>query len=187
MKPKLTIADFERAAKSLGVSMAHVRAVAEVESRGAGFLKSGDPSLLFERHLFSRWTNGVYDKTHPDISGPRGGYGAAGQNQHVRMKRAEALNRDVAWRSASWGMFQVFGDNWRQVGYPSLEAFVEAQRRSEGDHLDAFVGYVKGFGLVNALKTQNWHAFARGYNGRDYASHGYHTKLAAAFKKWSSQ
>ena len=33
---------------------------------------------------------------------------------------------------------------------------------------------------------QDWLGFARGYNGAGYATHGYHTKLAAAFAKWQA-
>ncbi len=35
------------------------------------------------------------------------------------------------------------------------------------------------------LRRQDWAGFARGYNGAQYAKHGYDTKLAAAFATWS--
>ncbi|NVH65249.1 DUF3380 domain-containing protein, partial [Burkholderia pseudomallei] len=45
----LTDGDLVRAADTLGVSVACVRAVNEVESRGVGFLDDGRPKILFER------------------------------------------------------------------------------------------------------------------------------------------
>lgn len=185
-KPKLASADFERAAARLGVSVAHVRAVAEVESRGAAFLPSGEPTILFERHVFSKLTGGKFDKTHPNISNPtRGGYGASGQNQHVRLQQAVKLDREAALQSASWGIFQVMGFNWKLVGFPSLQDFINAMYAGEQGSLEAFVGFIEANKLQGALKRQDWHAFAKTYNGSGYASHGYHTKLAAAYKKWS--
>jgi hypothetical protein len=63
-------------AKDLECDMAVLKAIAEVETKGAAFwrINAQDgkqvPSILFERHWFSRLTKHVRDKTHPDISGP---------------------------------------------------------------------------------------------------------------------
>jgi hypothetical protein len=43
---------FETAAKAVGVPESYMRAVAEIESRGEGFLKDGSVKILFERHWF---------------------------------------------------------------------------------------------------------------------------------------
>jgi peptidoglycan hydrolase-like protein with peptidoglycan-binding domain len=48
----LSDADLVQAADTLGVPVACVRAVNEVESRGSGFLTDGRPAILFERHIF---------------------------------------------------------------------------------------------------------------------------------------
>lgn len=45
---------FTQAAKSLGVPESYVRAIAEVETSGDSFLKSGSMKILFERHWFHR-------------------------------------------------------------------------------------------------------------------------------------
>ena len=42
-------------------------------------------------------------------------------------------------------------------------------------------------GLLKHLRAKNWAAFARLYNGPAYASRGYHTRMAAAYKKYKSQ
>ncbi|AZA64465.1 DUF3380 domain-containing protein [Chryseobacterium carnipullorum] len=56
----LTEQDYINAAKELGCEVAAIKAVAEVESRGSGFLSSGEPKILFERHRFYKYTNGKY-------------------------------------------------------------------------------------------------------------------------------
>ena len=52
MPPSLTEADYAAAAGRLGCSVAAIKAVAKVESKGSGFLPSGEPRILFERHVF---------------------------------------------------------------------------------------------------------------------------------------
>ena len=52
MSTTLTAADFARAAKNLNVEIAAIRAVAEVEAAGAGFLPDGRPAILYEAHMF---------------------------------------------------------------------------------------------------------------------------------------
>jgi two-component sensor histidine kinase len=50
----LTEEDYKRAARRLGCSVAAIKAVAEVEAPGSGFLPDGRPKILFERHIFRR-------------------------------------------------------------------------------------------------------------------------------------
>ncbi len=42
-------------------------------------------------------------------------------------------------------------------------------------------------GLLKHLRSKNWAAFARLYNGPAYASRGYHTRMATAYKKYKKQ
>lgn len=191
----LTEKDFQDAAEELSVDVAAIKAVAEVESRGDGFLPSGEPKILFERHKFHKYTNGKFSTPeNRNISWPtpskRGTgkineYGATSE-QHARLAKAAALDRDAALQSASWGRFQVMGFNWKSLEYPSLQSFINAMYRSEADHLDAFLRYVKANGLLGALRNHRWAAFARGYNGKDYKINNYDTKLAAAYRKYSN-
>jgi len=55
LTPKAPSANmFMDAARTLGVVIPIIQAVAEVESNGKGFLLSGQPTILFERHVFYR-------------------------------------------------------------------------------------------------------------------------------------
>lgn len=185
-KPTLTDADFIRAARRLRCDVPAIKAVAQVESRGAGFLATGEPKILFEAHIFDRLTAGRFRRSHPRLSSPKWDkslYAGSGAGEHKRLQEAVDLDRDAALQSASWGRFQIMGFNWKLVGRPSLQAFVNAQYRSEGEHLNDFVGYVVGRHLDDELREHRWTAFAAGYNGPGYAQNHYDTKMAAAYAR----
>ena len=169
------------AAQKLGCEVAAVRAVIDVESKG-GFLPDKRPKILFERHYFSRLTNGRFNGGHPGISNPQwGGYGAGGAHQYDRLAEAIALDRDAALRSASWGLFQIMGDHAKTLGYADAEAFVAEMVSGEPAQLDAFVRFVKVNGLADELVRHDWAGFARRYNGPAFRANRYDTKLAAAY------
>lgn len=184
MKPVLTEKDYQDAARLLGCEVAAIKAVAEVESAGGGFLADGQPKILFERHYFHKLTGGKYSAKYPDISNPSpGGYGKESQ-QHDKLARAAALDRNAALQSASWGKFQIMGANFKLAGFATLQLFINAMYESEAAHLMAFCNFIKNTGLLPALKAKNWAAFARGYNGSGYAKNRYDEKMAAAYKRY---
>jgi len=182
----LTEQDYINAAKELGCEVAAIKAVASVEGRGSGFLPSGEPKILFERHKFYKFTNGAFAQSNPDLcSRTPGGYGKESE-QHKKLQRAVALNRDAALMSCSWGAFQVMGEHWKTLGYSSIQDFVNKMYRSEADHLDSFVRYIKAFALTNHLRNKNWAAFAKGYNGPGYKANNYDVKMATAYNKYKN-
>ncbi|MFT4092126.1 MAG: N-acetylmuramidase family protein [Niabella sp.] len=188
VKPVLTRQDYADAAIILSSEAAIIKAVAAIESNGEGFLATGEPKILFERHIFSRRTGGIYDYANPDISNPvPGGYGAAGTNQHKRLQQAVALNRNAALMSASWGKFQIMGFNYALAGYNSLQEFITAMYKSEREHLIAFTRYIISASLDDELRQKQWTDFARKYNGPDYRKNQYDSKLEAAYKKYSTE
>lgn len=186
-KPQLTNQDFCRASKRLRCAVAAIKGVAQTESAQSGFYSDGFPVILFERHLFRKFTNGRYDKDYPEISGPPGNYGAGGANQRRKFSIAFAINPDAAMKSCSWGKFQILGSNHKVCGYNTVGAFVDAMKESEGKHLDAFVGFVIGNNLDGHLRNHDWKKFARGYNGPGFAKNKYDTKMANAFAKFSAE
>lgn len=188
---KLASTDFVAAANSLGCEVAAVRAVAEVESGGrTGFDDKKRPKILFEIHLFREATKSKYDKTHPHLSAPyksplrRASYK---KDQWAVMREAFGLDPDAAVKSASWGMFQVLGRNYQMCGWKNVRQFVYDMFESEGQHLRAFLGYCRGANITRHLKTRNWAAFALGYNGEDYKSNAYDTKMASAYARYKRQ
>lgn len=193
---KLTTADFEKAAKSLGdgVSVALIRAFAEVESGGrSGFGPKGLPIIAYEGHVFRKLTRRkgkTYDQSHPLLSyeykkkaGPE--WKVNNKDQTTAWKTltaAMALDHNAALQSCSWGMFQVMGFNYADCGYATVDDFVAAMKAGELGQLDAFVGYCKKkAGMVAALKTKDFVQMATLYNGEDYGD--YDKRIAKAYKK----
>jgi hypothetical protein len=174
-------AAIESAAQKIGCAVAAVRAVIDVESRG-GFLPDGRPKILFERHYFCRLTGGKHDRANADISQKKWGGYKGGAAEFDRLERAVALDRSAALRSASWGAFQIMGDNFKACGFGNVEEFVKAMVAGEPEQLGAFVNFVKNNRLDDELRRLDWAAFARGYNGPDYKANKYDEKLAAAFR-----
>lgn len=172
--------DVEAAATALGCQVAAVRAVIDVESRG-GFLPDTRPKILYERHFFHRLTNGKFDKGNEDISNATPGGYIGGAKEYDRLAKAIALDEDAALRSASWGAFQIMGNNCAMVGFNKVTDFVDAMVKGEAEQLTAFVAFVKAAGLVDELQRQDWTGFARGYNGPAFAKNRYDAKLKAAF------
>jgi len=170
----------EEAASKLDCEVAAIRAVIAVESSG-GFFGDKRPKILFERHYFSRLTNHKFDAGNPDISSkkPRGYIG--GPAEYDRLRRAMALDEPAALQSASWGAFQIMGENWKVCGYSTVDEFIDAMVASEDQQLDAFVRFVKSKKLDDELRRFDWEGFARGYNGSGYKENDYDKKLAAAF------
>ena len=195
MSTTLTAADFARAAKNLNVEIAAIRAVAEVEAAGAGFLPDGRPAILYEAHIFHKHTKGAHaaakDRRGVSLSSPRWNrslYGATGAAQHNRYEDARALNRDAANKACSWGAFQILGENHKICGFETSQEFVDAMWAGGASaHLDAFVNFIQANKLDGALRAKNWAAFARGYNGPAYAQNAYDKKMAAAYARWKAK
>jgi len=203
---KLTPADLARAAAALSCTVRQIKTVITVESGGGwfadvradilaldgpgGFIDGPDlPKILFEAHLFSRLTEGRFDKTHPHLSSPKWNRSLykGGQAEYARLYEAMSLDETAALKAASWAMFQILGQNHKAAGFPTVQAFVAAMKAGEGAHLDAFVAFVKNSGLAAKLRaisaaSKACEPFAIAYNGPAAKTHDYPGKLARAFK-----
>ncbi|HEX5362389.1 MAG TPA: N-acetylmuramidase family protein [Fluviicoccus sp.] len=192
---RLKAEDYSAAAAALGVPVAAVRAVTDVESKGSGFLEDGRPVILFERHIMrhrllqvGRKDVGDLQVKFPSIVNSKPGGYKGGKAEHDRLGLAATIHRQCALESCSWGLFQIMGFHWKALGYASVQEFINAMYRNEAGQLDAFVRFIKANpNLLKALKAQDWAAFAKGYNGPGYAANKYDTKMAAAFEHHSKQ
>jgi len=181
----LSAADYAGAADQLKVDVAAIQAIAEVETSGHAFDESGRPRILFERHYFHRHTAAKYDAAHPGISNARqGGYGKFSA-QYAKLEEAYRLAPEAALRSASWGRFQIMGDNFKAAGFTSIEAFVLAMSQSESEHLKAFTHFVmSNKAMLSALREHDWARFAKAYNGPSYLKNKYDAKLRDAHRRY---
>ncbi|MGY2295020.1 N-acetylmuramidase domain-containing protein [Pseudomonas yamanorum] len=192
--------DLVLAAERLGVPLASIYAVNEVESKGKGFLDNGKPVILFERHIMYRQLatarNAGDDpaelKRHADqlatanpaLVNPKPGGYIGGTAEHQRLAMARLIDDTAALESASWGAFQIMGFHWKRLGYASVQDFVEAMSAGESQQFDAFTRFIETDpALHKALKARKWAEFAKLYNGPDYLRNLYDTKLQRAYER----
>ena len=175
--------DFIAASKALACEIRAIKAVTSVEAPRGAFDKMGRPTILFERHLFSRLTLRQYDGRYPFISNPvAGGYSFPELDEYVRLQQAYALNATAALKATSWGLFQILGANHVTAGFSTVDQFVQAMCRSAGEQLAAFVMFVRANpDMLSAIQEKNWAQFARYYNGPQYMRNHYDTKLAEKY------
>nr|WKN36451.1 N-acetylmuramidase domain-containing protein [Tunicatimonas sp. TK19036] len=210
-----------RKEEGIELSMPVLKAVVEVESSGKGHLAEGKPKILFEGHKFWYWLKQSgktedelkeLQSRHPTILYPRWTteYYQGGLEEHKRLKLAKSIDKKAAVYSASWGLFQMLGENLEHNlknrlrpdatdddhFYRDYEDFERKQSVSEYYHFLDFLEFiktkrVKGTRLIDFISEKNkgkydWESFAYGYNGRGYKKNQYDIKLQAAYRKYQS-
>jgi murein DD-endopeptidase MepM/ murein hydrolase activator NlpD len=206
---KIEDKDYEDAANKLGCEVEVIKAIAKqetgkLEALGLGaFDKQNRPTILYERHIFSKMTDRAYDSKYPDLSSEKEYLAGTAKDkegkkyddgehyglfswQYKKLAKATLLNKEAAIQACSWGKFQVLGSNYKLCGFSSAVAFAKAMCKSEKEHLNVMVSFCIGNKLEPALKSKNWKAIAMTYNGPKYKKNKYDTELEAhynAFKK----
>lgn len=178
----LTALDYAAAARRLGVPIANIIALAEVEASGAGF-EAGCPKILFEPHRFHRATKGRFAAEHSHISYAKWGAKPYPRTQAERYRQlldAVALDVDAGFASASYGKFQILGENHAACGFAHAHEFAFAMAVDEAAQLGAFCAFIIRSGILPFLRASQWSEVARRYNGPAYAKHQYDVKLARA-------
>lgn len=189
MSKKLTDFDYCNAAEDLGCGVPIMKAVAETESAGDGYLGDGRIKIRFEGHKFKGFTGGKYDGSHPRISYP---YKVQRSKPHgyEAFNEAFALEPTVALLATSWGKFQPMGFTHDEAGFDDVHEFVEFLKISEGNQLLAFCALVKHRGLADELRRgtlADCATFARLYNGASYKDNNYDTKIFHGKEKYAKQ
>ncbi len=191
----LTESDYDDVARELGVEVAAIKAIVDIETGHIhrGFNPDDSPVINFDLGVFRTMAArrkiplSNYVKTHPLVFERPDArrFGSQQAAQHQRLLQAMDIDTIAAIQGTFWGMFQIGGFNWKRCGASSPQEFAELMSRNERDQLNLFAEFIRNSGLLPHLASKNWSAFARGYNGPAYASHGYHTRLARAYKKYS--
>ncbi|SOE87950.1 Putative peptidoglycan binding domain-containing protein [Caballeronia arationis] len=199
----LTLAAYQKAAQRLGVDVATVQTVCQVETSGAGFLNDGRCAILFERHQLYRTLQTVMSQAqlnqlvaqYPNLINPDPGGYLGGTQEWDRLNQAEAILQQhgaapgLAMRSASWGLFQIMGYYYVHAGYKSVEDYVAAMAVSEANQLDAFCDFLEDMnagGMITALRARDWTSFAIQYNGKNQSQNNYDGRLAGTYKSLTS-
>lgn len=184
----LTPADFTAAASRLGCSSRQIRAVCRVEAAASGFDGEGLPKILFERHKFHRATSGEFSPATFSMPAA-GGYTRDADHNGIgdswdKLSAAIATGYvDAAFQACSWGAFQVMGEWWDELGYPSPYALAWTCVQSEGDQLELFLRYIEHFELADEVRAITSNpatciGFAAAYNGPAFRKYAYHVKIA---------
>lgn len=181
-------------AREFNISPQNLLAMIDVESNGKVFAQIGtskEPYILFEPHLLYRrmtepgrseavklgiaskeWNKKLYAKTQ---------VGRWDQIREAkRLLKANGQDEGIAYECTSWGIGQVLGSNWKELGFSDIKHFVHTARSGAEGQIDLMIRYCARNDLIDELQEGRWTALARGYNGPRYAENAYDTKLAEA-------
>lgn len=169
-------------------------AVTETESAGVAFWTVNGrqvPAIRIEGHYFYRRLSGqklqramkagLAHKSAGVIKNPRSWAG-----RYEMLERMKAIDENAAIESCSWGLGQVMGAHWKSLGYKSPQHMVEVAMSGVEGQLDLMVKFIDVNGLRKFIKKRQWAKFAYRYNGPGYKKNRYHTKMAAAYRKFSN-
>lgn len=188
--------DYIKAAQDLGIEVATIKAVDEVESGGKGFWSNGQLVILYEPHIFWRqlqafkisplqvlkdkpvmkdvlykkWRTLPYPPTY---------------KRWAQLEKAATVHGEAAYNSASYGRYQIMGFHAKALGYKNSIDFAEQLKKGEDKHLEAFVRFIKATKLQSFLQKKDWAGFALRYNGAGYKANKYDEKLQKAYEKHS--
>lgn len=182
-------------AARINVEPAALLAVAEVESGGKAFATVDgrqEPLIRWEGHYFDRRLSGQKRaKARAEgLASPKAGGVPNPSSQAARwamIERAAAIDEKAAYESVSWGVGQVMGAHWESLGFGSVQELVSLCRASVAGQVDLMARFVMKNGLAPALRSRDWPAFARGYNGSGYRKNAYDTKMARAYARWKKK
>ncbi len=183
--------DFESFAEKYQLEPAQIKAVHEVESNGRGF-SNGRLKILFEGHVFwkelrkrginpTALRSGNENILYPSYFSPNPFYR---ENQYQRLNKAKAIHEEAALCASSWGLFQIMGYHYADMGFASAADMITYLEQGEAAHLEIFGRFLQKNNILDALRASRWADFARKYNGSSYKSNRYDTKLQTAYLKF---
>lgn len=188
----------EKVANSLNLEPALLKAVKLVESGDRdGFLPSGRPQILFEGHIMFSKLKKKYGqefaeqkaKEFPNVvykSWTKSKY-KGGEREWERLYIAMDIDKELAYESTSWGMFQVMGFNYELCSCVHVCEFVSKMSASHEGQLRLTYQFMRNSGCIKYLKMHDWRNFASLYNGSGYKKNNYHIKMEKAYEKFKEE
>lgn len=160
-----------------GIDPRLAQAVIKVESGGAAF-HDDLVTMRFEPHVFKSRFDALFAEYFqlgdPQWDGGQHRYNDNGtwkafhgdQSAEYRAQRlATHIARWAAMESASYGLGQIMGFNYRACGYDSAESMAAAFQSSEDAQVKAMFEYFRHSGALDCLRAGDLVGFARIYNG----------------------
>ncbi len=91
---------------------------------------------------------------------------------------------ELRYRSMSFGLGQIMGENYRRVGAASAHAMFTSPMPDQVLFVARFLAQRREVVIKRNPNEADFHTLARFYNGPGYASHFYHESLATWFKEF---
>jgi hypothetical protein len=194
---KLTNEMIKDLANEMGLEPALLKAVQLVEAGGRdGFLPDGRPQILFEGHIMYKELRAKFGidkakegfKKYPEVIYPKWDKTKylGGGLEYRRLEKAESVDSECAMKSASWGIFQIMGQNYKLCGCKDVFEFVDKMRESHASQLRLGYHFMYNSGLIKPLKEPDWEKFARGYNGPGQVEY-YSQKLKNGYENFKDK
>lgn len=188
-------------AKRNGIEPAALMAVVEVESAGQPFESDGKtPRFLYERHVMYKELLKKRGKAKAEeavsLNLARNGWNRSVQYKDQRssagrlalLKRAEAFDKECAYRSCSWGVGQTMGFHAESQGFKDAIAMVNTMTAGGVPaQIEAMIKEIKKSKLIAKMNAHDWAGFAYRYNGAGYAQNAYDKKMAQAYARWKKK
>lgn len=186
---KLTDEDFRIVADELGVEVAAIKAVVVIEAgkQMKGFFAPGVPVVNFDRAMYNNSLKKTGKRPGDKNAKVPSGLTGFALREWTQLTNARKSNSDAANMGTFWGMFQIGGFNYKFCGCKDINEFVTIMSESEFSQLELFAKFIVNAGMLTDLKNKNWSGFARKYNGASYKRRGYHTRMAAAYRKFKNE
>ena len=186
---KLSDEDFRIVAEELGVEVAAIKAVVLIEAGKSmkGFFAPGVPVINFDRSMYNTYARRAANKRGAKGEKVPPGLTGYGLREWTQLINARKTNADGAYMGTFWGMFQIGGFNYKLCGCSDVNEFVRIMSESEFSQLELFAKFITNTGMLADLKNKNWAGFARKFNGASYARRGYHTRMAAAYRRFKAE
>lgn len=169
-------------ADETGIDPALWQGVIDIETGGCGMTDDGYPICRFEvaqwrrRNGDAAWSQaapffegeqswqGGDDKVNLDGSW-RPIHGDQAFRRSVIVFASTFGDRDEAFASTSWGLFQLMGWHHDVAGYPTAEAMAGAFAESEEVQARGYLAWARQAGAVEALQNKALAGFVRVHNG----------------------
>lgn len=163
-------------------------AVLAAESGGVGHGADGRMIIRFENHLFySEWgkaNQAAFDqhfrfdpKTtwqghqwNPGDGNWRAVHSGSQSSEWAVFDFARGLDERAAMASISMGTTQIMGFNFSVIGYPTVQAMFNAFQSDLRSQIQGFFDFVRSKNAVDAIRRQDFLAFATIYNGPGQAA-----------------
>ena len=192
--PSVTEFDYKWASEFLGVTPNILKTLVHVEtgSKSSGFFEKGKPYILFEGHHMYRQLRehkglrfaDQQAELYPRIVYPNysSRYYGSSRSEWAKFEQARKLDEKSAIASASWGMFQILGSNYKLCWCRTIEEFYKKMCSSQIAQFVLGLAFLRSMELDEPLGKKDWKRVARIYNGPQNAII-YEDKLRAAYDK----